>query len=165
MQTTLELVHDLSDSQVIEVAKELFNTVYANVPFDQVRKNSEGAVDVGELVALNDEVKQQDLSPTDSARFGRLVLEQYARDPELGPLVHQAWNKVESSDELIVDVLLALGLVVNLTLLVATTKIELQNLPDGKIRWKIVKRDAPPELVGSVLKPLAKLASRLGVGG
>jgi hypothetical protein len=41
----------------------------------------------------------------------------------------------------------------------------LQNLPDGKIRWKIVKRDAPPELVGSVLKPLAKLASRLGVGG
>ena len=45
MQTTLEIVHGLSDSQVVEVVKELFNAVYTQVPYNEVRNNSEAAAE------------------------------------------------------------------------------------------------------------------------
>jgi len=43
---------------------------------------------------------------------------------------------------LIIDVILALGLVVNLTLLVATTKVQVQKGTDGKTSWTFGKKEA-----------------------
>jgi len=162
MPNTLELVRGLSEAQVVEVTKELFNAVYSNVPYDQVASNSKGIAEVSQLVSLSDKDMQQELSAADSARFGRLLLEQYAQDPALAPLVEQAWEKVESSDELIVEVIVALGIVVSLTLLVATTKVEIEKGADGKLTWKINKGRAGPDLVKSVINPLAEVAKVSG---
>ena len=162
MPNTLELVKKLSDTQVVEVTKHLFNSVYSNVPYDQVASNSKGIAEVSQLASLSDEDMQQELSAADSARFGRLLLEQYAQDPALAPLVEQAWKKVESSDELIIEVMLALGLVVNLTLFMASTKVKLKKGPDGKIEWELEKGRATPDLVKSVINPLAKVAKAGG---
>ena len=158
MQNTLKLVQDLSDSQVVEVVKELFNIVYTHVPYKQIRDNSEGVLAVSQLASLDDEAMKRELSAVDSAHFGRLVLQQYASDPELAPFVEEAWDRIQGSDNLIIDVILALGLVVNLTLLVATTKVQLQKATDGKITWKIAKKIAELELVKAVVDPLAKVA-------
>ena len=162
MQSTLKVVGELSDSQVVQVVKELFNTVYTHVPYSQVRNNSEGVVEVGRLTALDHEAMKQELSTSDSARFGRLVLEQYARDPDLAPFVQQAWDKVSGSDNLIIDVILTLGLLVNLTLLVATTKVKLQKGRDGKTTWVFEKQKAEPELVNAVIKPVSELVKPTG---
>lgn len=156
MQTTLDIVHSLSDSQVVEVVKELFNAVYTQVPYNEVRKISEAVAEVDPLVSLDNEALKYELSATESARLGRLVLEQYARDSELTPFVQQAWDKVQNSDNLIVVEILALGLVVNLTLLVATTEVQVQKGADGTITWKLVKREAKPELVEAVVTPVVQ---------
>lgn len=156
MQTTLDIVHSLSDSQVVEVVKELFNAVYTQVPYNEVRNNSEAVAEVDPLVSLDNEALKYELSATESARLGRLVLEQYARDPELAPFVQQAWDKVQNSDNLVVGVILALGLVVNLTLLVATTEVQVQKGADGTTTWKLVKREAKPELVEAVVNPVVQ---------
>ena len=158
MQNTLKLVNGLSDSQVVEVVKELFNIVYTHVPYKQVRENSEGVMAVAQLASLDGAVMKHELSAVDSARFGRLVLQQYASDPELVAFVDQAWDKVQGADNLIIDVILALGLVVNLTLLVATTRVQLHKGTDGKITVKVDKEVAGPELVKTVVDPLAKIA-------
>ncbi len=158
MQNTLKLVHDLSDSQVVEVVKELFNIVYTHVPYKQIKDNSEAVAEVAQLASLDAEVMKHELSAVDSARFGRLVLEQYARDPELAPFVEQAWDKIQGSDNLIIDVILALGLVVNLTLLVATTKVQVQKGTDGKTSWTFGKKEAEEGLVRAVVNPLVKVA-------
>jgi hypothetical protein len=158
MQNTLKHVHDLSDSQVVEAVKELFNIVYTRVPYKQIKDNSEAVAEVAQLASLDDEVMKHELSAVDSARFGRLVLEQYARDPELAPFVEQAWDKTQGSDNLIIDVILALGLVVNLTLLVATTRVQVQRGTDGKTSWTLGKKEAEPELVRAVVNPLVKVA-------
>ena len=156
MQTTLDIVQGLSDSEIVEVVKELFNTVYTEVPYNEVRNNSEAVAEVDPLVSLDTEALKHELSATESARLGRLVLEQYARDPELAPFVQQAWDKVQNSDNLVVGMILAVGLVVNLTLLVATTEVEVQKGADGTITWRVVKKEATPELIDAVVKPVVQ---------
>ena len=159
MQNIQEIIRGLSDSQVIEVTKELFNIVYTQVPYDEVRSNSERVSEVDALVSLDSESLKQEMSAAESARFGRLVLEEYASNPELVPFVRQAWEKVQSSDDLIIGVILALGVVVNLTLLVATTSLKMKKDASGNITWEVGKKPAGPELVEAVVNPLAKVAT------
>ena len=73
------------------------------------------------------------------------VVSRLIQDPSLSPLVESAWKRVESADDLVVDVILALGLVVNLTLLVATTAVRVQKGKDGKKTWSLTKKTAEPE--------------------
>ncbi len=157
MQTTQEQIQSLSNSQVVEVTKELFNNIYTQIPYDQVRNNTEGVAEVSPLVSLNAESLNQDIPAAESARFGRLVLEEYASDPELEPFVQQALEKVQSSDNLVVGTLLAVGIVVNLTLLVATTSAKVKKDANGNITWEVGKKTAGPKLVEAVVNLLAKL--------
>lgn len=156
MPTILDIVHGLSDSQVAEVVKELFNAVYAQVPYHDVRGNAEAVAEVAPLLSLDNEALKHDLSAAESARFGRLVLEQYALDSELAPFVRQAWDKVQSSDNLFVGVVLAVGLVVSLTLLVATTELHVEKGADGKTTWKLIKKQVEPELMKAVVNPVVQ---------
>lgn len=49
MQSITKNIQDLSDSEVVEVTKELFNIVYTQVPYDEVLHNSEGITAVRDL--------------------------------------------------------------------------------------------------------------------
>ncbi|MCH9027950.1 MAG: hypothetical protein IIA05_12700 [Proteobacteria bacterium] len=158
MQTTQELIQALSDSQVIEVTKELFNIVYKQVSYAEVRSNSERVAEVDALVTLDSESLKQEMSAAESVHFGRLVLKEYAGNPELAPFVRQAWEKVESSDDLIVGVILALGVVINLTLLMATTSVKMKKDASGTVTWDIGKKQAGLELVKAVINPLVDVA-------
>ena len=159
MTSTQELVQDLSDEQVIEVTKALFNNVYTEVPYDDVLSNSEGVAELDSLKALDAGALKQDLSTAESAHFGRLVLAEFATEPELETLVRQAIDDVHKSDDLVIGTILAVGMVVNLTLLIATTSVVVQQDADGNTTWKVVKKTAKPELVSSVINPLAKVAT------
>jgi hypothetical protein len=158
METALELVPKLSDAQLVQVARELFNIVYSHLPYNQVKNNFEGQPEVERLASLDQEMLKQELPTGDSARLGRLVLEQYAHNPSLAPFVLEAWDKVRSSDKLVVDVILALGLLVNLTLLVTTTKVQVQKDANGHISWVAIKEFANPGQLKAVIDPFLKLA-------
>jgi hypothetical protein len=156
MQDALAIVNDLSDSQIVELTKQLFKTVYSHAPYKQVRQNWESVPDVAPLAELSSDDLKRELSPPDSAQLSRLMLEQFAKDPEFSPLLLQAWEAVRSSDHLIVDAILSLGVIVNLTLLVATTKLDIRRNADGSFQWSASKTDAKKELVKAILDPFAR---------
>ena len=163
MQTTEDIVRSLSDTQVVEVTKELFNAVYTEIPYDDVRNNAKTVAEVGSLVAADQTTLMHELPATESAQRGRAVLEQYARDSGLAPFVEQAWEKVQKSDNLVVGVVLALGVVINLTLLVATTKFKMTRGPDGKITGEITKSEVGPELMKTVVDPVIDAVKSVGL--
>ena len=157
MQDALALVNSLSDSQIVELTKELFKTVYSHLPFKQVKQNWESVPDVARLAELNSDDLKRELAPADSAQISRLLLEQFAKDPEFSPAVLQSWEAVRDSDHLILDAIISLGLIVNLTLLVATTKLDMRNSANGSFEWSVSKTDAKKELVKAILDPFARL--------
>jgi hypothetical protein len=159
MTTTKELIESLSDEQVIEVTKGLFNCVYTEIAYDEVVSNSDGVAELGPLMALDAGDLKRDLSASDSARFGRLVLAEFASDRELETLVRQAVDAVQGSDDLVIGTILAVGMIVNLTLLIATTSVKVQKDADGNITWQVGKKTANSELVTSVINPLAQVAT------
>ncbi len=158
MPTTLQMVRELSDSQVVAVARELFSLVYEEIPYEEVSGNFGSVPEVGALAGLDEMTLKRDLPAAESARLGRLLLETFAGDPALEPFVREAIEKVHASDDLIVLEILALGLVVNLTLLVATTKVKVKKGADGKIKWEVNKGKASPELVKAVVEPIVDAA-------
>jgi hypothetical protein len=70
--------------------------------------------------------------------------------------VLQSWEAVRNSDHLILDAIISLGLIVNLTLLVATTKLDMRKSADGSFEWSVSKTEAKKELVKAVLDPFAR---------
>lgn len=156
MQDALALVNSLSDSQIVELTKELFKTVYGHLPYKEVKQNWESVPDVARLAELNSDDLKRELPPADSAQISRLLVEQFAKDPEFSPVVLQSWEAVRNSDHLILDAIITLGLIVNLTLLVATTKLEMRKNANGSFEWSVTKTDAKKELVKAVLDPFAR---------
>ena len=156
MQDALALVNSLSDSQVVALTKELFKTVYTHLPYKEVKQNWESVPDVAQLAELNSNDLRRELSPEDSAQLSRLLLEQFAKDPEFSPVVLQSWEAVRGSDHLILETIIALGFIVNLTLLVATTKLDMRKNADGSFEWSVSKTDAKKELVKAILDPFAR---------
>jgi hypothetical protein len=158
MNKTVEMVQKLSDAQVVGVTKELFRSVYAEISYDEVHSNFAAVAEVGPLVALGEAALRRELTAEDSSRLGRLVLDQCARDAAMEQLVRNAIDKVRSSDDLVVDIILAIGLVVNLTLLLATTKFSARKGPDGRLKWQISKKEASPEIVKAIVEPVVNVA-------
>ena len=158
MPTTQELVRSMSDTEVVEVAKELFEIVYTDVSYDDVKDTSASVPQLKPLASLDDDALQAELTPDDSASLTRALLGQFAADPNLSPLVDEAWKRVRGGDNMIVDVIVAVGLIANLTLFVATTTGMVQKGADGKIIWSFGKKEAGPDLVQKVIDPLVKLA-------
>jgi len=165
MTSTEDIVRGLSDTQVAAVVEELFNDVYTEIPYEEVRSNAVAVAAVGPLTDLDGETMRAELSPAESVRLGRLVLEQYARDPALSPLVRKACERVAGSDDLFVSVILAVGLVANLALLVATTEVEAQTADDGTVKWKITKKQASADVIKAIVEPIAKAAKSVVAGG
>lgn len=157
MQDALALVNSLSDSQIVELTKELFKTVYSHLPYKEVKQNWESVPEVARLAELNSDDLKRELPPADSAQISRLLLEQLAKDPEFSPVVLQSWEAVRNSDNLILDAMVSLGLIVNLTLLVATTKLNMRKNANGSFEWSVSKTDAKKDLVKAIVDPFARL--------
>jgi hypothetical protein len=158
-------VRSLSNTEVVQVAEALFDTIYAEVSHDAVIEYSSDAPEVSSLVTLAPETLQRELSADDSAALARNMLLAYAEDPNLAPVVQRTIAEVRDSDDLVVGVLLTLGLIVNLTLLVVSTSIEIEKDKRGKVTWKIKKRNIKPDTIRAVVEPLAKVAKVAKVAG
>lgn len=159
MVKTVETVMGLSDTEVVAVAKEFFGQVYRQVPYKDVLANAQSMAEVSTLAGLDNGVLQQDMSPEDSVRYGRYLLEEFARDDSLASVVDEACQTVRESDDLVIGVILAVGLVANLTLLAATTRVEISKGTDGQIAWKVVKKNASAKLVEKIINPFTALAT------
>ena len=164
MQAIKTNIENLSDSEVVKVTKELFNIVYTRVPYEEVLQNSEGLTEASLPLLLSSESLEYEMTTTESAETCRFVLEMYAKNPELEPFVQQACENVQSSDTLFIEEAVLLGILINLTLLNATTTVKSAKDPNGNITWEVNKKEASPELVNVLFTPITALAKKLGRG-
>ena len=64
-------------------------------------------------------------------------------------------------DELVVfETVVAVGLLANLALLIATTEFNVERGADGELEWSLTKRQASPELVKAVVEPVVEAAKK-----
>lgn len=113
-----------------------------------------------EFVAIRNLSPEQSvapLRPADSVRLARALLERLAQTPELAPSIQTALDFFDD-DKLVVDVILALGLVASVLLIVSTVEFEGKIGPvsfhKGKVDPETLK--AVTEFVAGILTPYVK---------
>lgn len=145
--TSIERLTAMNDLQIVRFfehwgtalcdgADTDLDTITAGIP-DEI-STTPGFAEVTDLS------KSQNLDPRTSARVARAVLLPLAEDPQVEPSIATALETFED-DRLLVDVILALGLVASVLLIVSTTEF------DGKIGpITFHKGKADPETIKAV---------------
>lgn len=153
MQDATQIVAALDDVQVIAMAKRINADIVAAVPRDQLVAVPEAARQAAILEGLN---ARTTLDPARAVEASRRLLAALAADPGTAPLVTRAWAVIEEDDSLMIETIIALGLIANLTLFMATSRLKL-NI--GSL--EVVKETATPELVKAVIDPVVELIRRV----
>jgi hypothetical protein len=60
--------------------------------------------------------------------------------------------------------LIVFGILINLTLLNATTTVKWTKDANGNIIWEVYKKEASPELIKPLFAPITELFKRVGIG-
>lgn len=157
MQTAVDIVERLNSVQTISLLKRLNQILYGAVSYKDVQAHLPSDVDdVILLEKLNPEMKKRNLDPKTSVELARHVLMAVAQDKALGPILVQAWDEIREDDSLFIETIVAVGLIVNLTLFMATSKMELRF---GK--QAITKEMASPDLLTALLSPVKDLVGKI----
>lgn len=140
-QATEELINGLTALQRAKVAEELFDNVFSHVPAEVVRNNAD--TELREQIvtgierrfrAEQDEIVQQ-------------LLSAYARDPNLEPILLAAVTAMSAAETLSIRRLVTVGMLINLTLFMATTTVEIKKDAQGQVTWECKKGPYTPELL------------------
>jgi len=156
MNEVLERIENLSESQVIEVLNELHSKLFRLIDYKEVIGNATacGEDDVKFLVNLGTQHKSAVKNFDEAGETAKDLLKLMASEEAYKDVVSDVLDEIESNEHMsVVATIVAVGLMVNLTLLVATTKIKYE---EGKIT--IIKGRAPTSLVKTVLTPVKALA-------
>lgn len=151
--TPLERLHAMDDFQIVRFFQHWANclcegaitdieTIVAGIP-DDIRDS-----EFAEITDLSADQSVVPIHPGVAAPLVRAILEPLAQSPELTPSLEMALDSFDD-DKLVVDVILALGLVASVLLIVSTIEF------DGKIGpFRIRKGKVDPEtlklITGSV---------------
>ena len=153
-------VDGLKTVEVVRTANALFDIIYSRVPYDKVRANADAVPEVQPLINLTTGSLERKISTDDDAVI-RPLLVAYARDPNLEPLLLEAWKEVCNADTLSINPVVTLGLIINLTLIVATTSVTIKKDANGQTTWEAGKSTASTELVVKVIAPLLAKFSKV----
>lgn len=157
MQEAVELVRGLSNVQAVSLLKRLNQDLYGAVPYADVERAAGRDARTG--LALDAQARKQSLDPQTSVKMARLLLTTLARDPDIAPVVVQAWEAIHSDHRLFVETVLAVGLVLNLTLFMSTTEMEFNV---GKL--KVKKKAADATLLRELMVPVTELVKKFVPG-
>jgi len=157
MENAVELIHSLSDVQAVSLLQRLNKDFYSAVPYGDVQRAA--IPEARASLEVDAQTRKQSLSPEASVQAARMLLTALARDPDLAPAVVQAWDDVREDHKLFVETVLAVGLVVNLTMFMATSEMEFKI---GKLRVK--KKTASAKLIKELVAPLTELMKKFTPG-
>lgn len=161
MQKALEIIQHLDDVQSVKMLKQIYKDIFKAVPVEEVKRitgnNNNEAVSL--LNNLSDDMIKKNFDPEQSVDLTKKMLLAFAKDENLSWLVINAWEKVENDDSLMIEVIITLGLIANLTLFMATTELEFE------IKGvKIKKGIANAEQIKAVLSPLTDFVKGIALG-
>lgn len=154
---TVARVRGLPDNRVAPVLKEVFNTVFSEVPYEPVLAHAQATPELAELTSMTPEQATLRIPGTEAAGVGRELLAAMAEVPALEGFVARACDRVEASDTMFVGTMLVVSALVNLTYLLMATDIQVEQDADGKRTWSVKKPSSPPELIGKVVRQIVGL--------
>lgn len=152
MTRSQELVGKLEDTQAVDLANIVHNRVFSSLDYEVLEKSASGSEVGRTLLAVPEEQLDAKLDFATSVNFAREFLELLAKDPEMYPLIEDAWAEYQENDDQFVGAAIAVGLMVNLTLFMVSSEFEF-NLGKFKLR----KGKVETEKLKAVLEPVAKL--------
>ena len=153
MATAIQIVKDLNEVQVVKMAKFIDEAIVDSISeADLVAHADDKALQEVRDTTAGDPATR--LSPDVSIDVSRRILAALAADPATAPLIEEAWQAVSQDKSLFIEAIVALGLIANLTLFMATTSVRFKV---GGLT--IDKGKANTDMVAAVLEPL-KLARR-----
>ncbi len=145
----IDIVDHLSDVQAVSLIKHIGRNLTGKENMEKVRIVEFGDADLESLKTLTLEMKKENLDSESSKASARLILRAMAESPELSPVVIDSWEEIKNDDKLVVETIIALGLIANLTILLSTTKV--------KLKYKgleIDKGEASVPLIRAILNPI-----------
>jgi hypothetical protein len=157
MQDAVELVRSLSNVQAVALLQRLNKDLYGAVQYSEVEQCAQPEALTS--LAVDGRARKQTMDAENSAAAARMLLTVMARDPGLAPVVVQAWDAVRKDHTLMVETVLAVGLVLNLTLFMSTTEMEFKV---GKL--KVKKKAADAKLLKELLVPVTELIKKFTPG-
>ena len=157
MTTAQEIVKNLDDTQAVAMAEKIHNRIFRAIDYADI-ENSAAASGLSQpLLTLSDDQLDQKLDAETSVMHSRQFLEALSGDPDMAAMIDDAWAQVMNDDDLFVGAIIAVGLIVNLTLFMVSSDIEIDL---GKI--KIHKGKVDTEAVKAIMEPITKLAGLAG---
>jgi len=157
METIKEKIRDLKDSEIVTVINSLYDRIFTNIPADAMAGNISTLPEIKKLKGLDETTLMNSFSATESVQLARLLIDHLSDNPSLFQIIENEIDKIKASKEMFIGTILTVGLVVNLTVLLATSKIEVKKSPSGKIAWKVIKKDISPDLAEKFFGPFFKL--------
>lgn len=159
MSEALDIVCNLDDVQATMMLKQIYQDVFKAVPLEHVKQRVEYKGCLAMLQDIGTDVLKQNIDPEQSVALTRKVLKGLALDRDLSGLIMDSWERVKKDDSLVVETIITLGLIANLTLLMATTELKFE------IRGiKVNKKGASAEQIKAVLSPLIELVKKITPG-
>jgi hypothetical protein len=157
MEDATKIVDTLTDVKTVMLLRQVGRRVFAELSIDEVRKS---AVSTGILTDVSVAAGREQLDPESSVAMARYVLRGLARDSALAPLVVQAYGDIEKDDGLLIETVVALGLIVNLTMLIAASEVEFKA---GGLTFKKGKVSA--DEIKQIVEPVVELVKRFPAPG
>jgi hypothetical protein len=151
MAGTIARIHKLTDVQVVAAVRLLNRRVFVDLPFDTVK----AATSAGELKGVPEQTAARKVDAATSVKLSRQLLRAFAEDPGLAPLVEDVVGAVEQDDALFVETAIALGVLVNLTMFMASSELSFKA---GK--FSIKKGRMSSNLVKTIIEPVVELIKK-----
>ena len=155
MATVRERIQAMDDFQVVRFFEAFGEQLLSGsrTSLDDVKSgvpaSARGVAGWQQLENLTPEQADQVLPPAEAAATARHVLLQLSNDPTLGPLLEK-FAGTYRDDELVADVILAVGLVASVILVAASTEFE------GKLAGVTFKKGkVDPETLKALVGPFA----------
>lgn len=153
MQKAIAIVEGLESVQAVSLLKRLHRDLFQAIPYQDIKDHLLAGVDEVQMIQnIDPELKKKSLDPETSIQATKGLLMAFATNEDLAPILVQTWDEIKTDDSLFVEVIVAIGLLVNLTLFMATSEIEFKI---GKLTIK--KGRADSSILKEVLSPVTAL--------
>jgi len=159
MQKPLEIIQNLDNVQSVIMLKQIYQDIFKAIPYEEVKRSVGDNEAIFLLSKLDSNMMKQKFDSEQSLDLTKKMLMGFAQDENLSWLVINAWEKIENDDSMMIDVIISLGLIANLTLFMATTEMEFE------IKGvKIKKKAASAEQIKALMEPLTEFLKKIVPG-
>jgi predicted nucleic acid-binding protein len=142
MKKALDIVQNIDDVQAVMMLKQIYQDIFTKISLKEINQHIDNQESVSMLKNLDVDDLKQNIDPEQSVELTRKVLLGFASDENLSDLILHNWEKIEKDDSLMIETIVTLGLLANLTLFMATTELEFEC---KGIKFKKKRRQCRPD--------------------